>query len=67
MNIDLDERACRREQPRAAQRQPVVDALADHQEQVGFPERRVDRLVERRIGVAHGTADDRREQRRAPW
>ena len=53
MNIDLDESGLRRKQARPAQGEPVVDAFANDEEQVGFPERGVNRVVERGVGVAH--------------
>src|ERR1039457_4258609 len=54
MDVDLHELRLRRKQPRAAQRQPVVDPLANHQEEVRLAKNRVHRVVQRRIRVPHG-------------
>ena len=56
-----------REEARAAQRQAVVDALADHQEQIGLAKCRVDGVVQRRVGVAHHQRMVVGDRRRAPW
>ena len=46
--------ACGGEKARAAERQPVIDALADDQEEVGLAEDGVHGVVERGVGIAHG-------------
>ena len=53
VDVELNEFRRRRKEARAAERQPVIDALADHQKQIGLAEHRVDGVVECGVGIAH--------------
>ncbi len=51
MDVDLNEARVWPEQPRAFHRQPVVNALAHHQDQIGLAEHGMHRVVQRRVGI----------------
>lgn len=53
MNIDLRKPRFRREQPRATERQPVIDPLPCDEEEVRLAESAMRGAVQRRVGVAH--------------
>ena len=53
VQINLHELRLGPEQPFAPERQPVIDSLADHQNQVGLPERRVNSMIQRGVGISH--------------